>query len=168
MQMRRLLLFWFWGRSNYSKWLRDVIMAHPGLCLLPPHPGPFNYPLRLLQMPPSPRCILQSTRSPPHPRRHRVSAAITFRITTQWEVNSPAGHLSGPITAGGQDEVKWHDLWDRWKRRGHKCIVNLWDICIKAWNIEGKEMLAWHRGATESTEDKCVMIILYYTEAVKK
>lgn len=103
--------------------------------------------------PPSPHCVLllctptllfQST-----PPCHRVSAAITFSITSQCEVNFPGGHLSEPITAGGQAEVKWHDLWVGWERGGgrvwgcvvgvaaggNKCMANLWDIWIKAWEL---------------------------------
>lgn len=118
MQMRRLAVFsfFFWWRSNYSKWLRVVFSPHPTqwsvYYLLTP--GPFNYP-------------------PPH--RHRASAAITYRITSRQKVNFPTGHLSKPITAGGQDEVKWHDLWDGWKGRGHKCIANLRDVQIKAQEV---------------------------------
>lgn len=120
--MMTLLLFSFWWRSNYSKWLRVVVCPPRGLSITS---SPLA-PLTILYA----YCRIH----PPIPR-HRVSAAITFRITSQWEVNFPAGHLSEPITAGGQDEVKWHDLWDRWKRRGHKCIANLWEIWIKAWEL---------------------------------
>lgn len=90
------------------------------------------------------------------PPCHRVSAAITFSITSQWEVKFPGGYLSEPITAGGQAEVKWHDLWVGWSRRGGgggggKCIANLWNIWIKAWEL-GPGHTMWRHGKREVTE----------------
>lgn len=125
--------FFFWWRSNYSKWLRVVF---PPSCTPPSGlsiTSPPLAPLTILHPPPHP--------TPLHPtHRHRVSAAITYRITSRRKVDFPTGHLSEAITAGGQDEVKWHDLWERWKGRGHKCIANLRDVPVEA---AGPERLAW-------------------------
>lgn len=133
MQMRRLLLVFFFSDGgqitvNGSGWCSPPLHPTQWSVYYLPTPGPSNYPA-----PPHP--------TPPHPtHRHRVSAAITYRITSRRKVDFPTGHLSEAITAGGQDEVKWHDLWERWKGRGHKCIANLRDVPIEA---AGPERLAW-------------------------
>lgn len=150
MQIQRLLLFFFSLRSNYSKWLRAVLFALCPPSLLPSPSPPIKYPPCLFQMPSSLCCILhflfQTT-----PSCHRVSAAITFSITSQWEVNFPGGFLSEPITAGGQAEVKWHDLWVGWSRGrgvvGCKFMANLWNIWIKRWGLQRGDMW-WRRRNT--------------------
>lgn len=133
----RVPVFFFPWRSHYSEWLRAVLSAHPGVCLLAPRPH--HTPLCPLQISSMliPNAILppraaSSSSAPPTPLFqstppcHWVSAAITFSITSQCEVNFPGGHLSEPITAGGQAEVKWHDLWVGWERGGGRvrgCVV---------------------------------------------
>lgn len=118
----------------------QITVNGSGWCSHPPCTPPSG--LSITSPPLAPLTILH----PPHPtpshptHRHRVSAAITYRITSRRKVDFPTGHLSEAITAGGQDEVKWHDLWERWKGRGHKCIANLRDVPIEA---AGPERLAW-------------------------
>lgn len=116
--MRRLAVFSFFSDGG------QITVNGSGWCSPPTPPSG----LSITSSPLAPLTIL-----PPH--RHRASAAITYRITSRQKVNFPTGHLSKPITAGGQDEVKWHDLWDGWKGRGHKCIANLRDVQIKAQEV---------------------------------
>lgn len=113
------------GQITVNGWGQcSLLSAHPGVCLLaplPPHPP--TTPPNILYFKCHPPCATLSFSFffKVHPPCHRVSAAITFSITSQWEVNLPGGFLSEPITAGGQAEVKWHDLWVGWSRRGGRC-----------------------------------------------
>lgn len=79
--------------------------------LTPPHAPPSG--LSITSSPLAPLTILH-----PHPTVTESQLQLLIGSLLGEKVDFPTGHLSEAITAGGQDEVKWHDLWERWKGRG--------------------------------------------------
>lgn len=161
----RLLLFFFPWRSNYSKWLRAVLSAHPGVCLLAPHPLPLQISSMLisnaiLPVLHSPFFFFQST-----PPCHRVSAAITFS-----EKSTPLeASYQNLLQQGGRLKLSGMTCGLDGAGGGDKCMANLWNIWIKGWGLWQGHAMWWHGKweVLESTKAKCTIAWNHLNRRVK-
>lgn len=133
------------GQITVNGWGQcSLLPAHPGVCLLAPHPQhhPSKYPLCLFQMPSSLRCFFFFKVHPPVTGFQLQLLLVSLLSEKSTSLEASYQNL---LQQGGRLKLSGMTCGLDGAGGGDKCMANLWNIWIKGRGLwQGHTM--WRHG----------------------
>lgn len=158
------------GQITVNGWGQcSLLSAHPGVCLLAPHPLPLQISSMLIS-----NAILPVLHSPfffskVHPPVTGFQLQLLLVSLLSEKSTSLEASYQNLLQQGGRLKLSGMTCGLDGAGGGDKCMANLWNIWIKGWGLwQGHTM--WRHGkweVLESTKAKCTIAWNHFNRIVK-